>query len=154
MKNTDIKKDIVTVVALVIFLALFSLADFSTISVKPNAFIVIPIVAALLIESWYVFLGFMLAEMLLLKFTPFLIPEYGVVFILGLISFLISKFFIFRKILIVRVSLVFFIQAAFWIALQAIGQIWSLVFLLEFIYNIIIEELLFAFGIWLKKKFS
>jgi hypothetical protein len=43
---------------------------------------------------------------------------------------------------------------AFWIALQSSGQILSLIFLLEFIYNVIIEELLFAFGTWLKKKFS
>jgi hypothetical protein len=154
MKDVDLKKDIIVVSALAIFTALFSLASFSTINVKPNIFIVIPVVAALLIENWYVFLGFMLIEVFWLKFTPFLVAEYGVVFILGLISFIISKLLIFRKILAVRACLVFFIQAAFWIALQASTQILSLTFLLEFIYNVIIEELLFAFGTWLKKKFS
>jgi hypothetical protein len=154
MRDVDLKKDIIVSSALVVLTALFSLASFSSINVKPNIFIVIPIVAALLVESWYVFLGFMLLEMLWLKFTPFLIAEYGVIFILGLFSFIISKLLIFRKILAVRACLVLFIQMAFWIALQASGQILSLVFLLEFIYNVIIEELLFAFGTWLKKKSS
>jgi hypothetical protein len=154
MKDINLKKDIIVVSALAVLTALFSLASFSTINVKPNVFIVIPIVAALLIESWYVFLGFILLEMLWLKFTPFLMAEYGVIFILGLISFIISKLLIFGKILVVRTCLVLFIQLAFWIALQSSGQILSLIFLLEFIYNVIIEELLFAFGTWLKKKFS
>lgn len=154
MKDIDLKKDIVAALALTVFTALFSLASFSTINVKPNIFIVIPIVASLLIDSWYVFLGFMFIEMLWLKFTPFLMAEYGVIFVLGFISYTISKLLIFRKILVVRACLVLFIQAAFWVALQATGQILSLVFLLEFIYNVIIEELLFAFGTWLKKKFS
>lgn len=154
MKDINLKKDTIVVSALAVLTALFSLASFSTINVKPNVFIVIPIVAALLIESWYVFLGFILLEMLWLKFTPFLMAEYGVIFILGLISFIISKLLIFGKILVVRACLVLFIQLAFWIALQSSGQILSLIFLLEFIYNVIIEELLFAFGTWLKKKFS
>jgi hypothetical protein len=135
-------------------LILVSLVNFSTVQVKPNVFIVVPIAAALLVESWYVFFGLLLTELLWLKFTPFLAFEYGIVFLLGACSFVIARLLIFRKIFPVRLFFVLVLQTLFWFAVQATSQIVSLVFLLELIYNVIIEELLFALGSWIKKRFS
>jgi len=148
------KNDFAVAALLLGALVLFSLINFSTIQVKPNIFIIVPIVAALLIENWHIFFGLLLIELIWLKFTPFLIIEYGIILLFSVCSFIVAKLLIFRKILLVRLFFVFLLQFLFWFVLQATSQILSLVFLLELVYNVIIEELLFALGSWLKKRFS
>ena len=152
MDSKSLKKDILIAGSLFLATVLFSLISFSTIKIRPNIFLVAPIVASLLIESAYVFFGFLLALILWLKYTPFFTIEYLIVFILGSISFIVSKLLIFGKVLFVRICLVLIFQALFWLVLGDGVGILSLVFLLEFIYNVIIEELLFALGTWIKKK--
>lgn len=152
MHNKNVKNDAIIAGVIFLFTVLFSLVSFSTIRIRPDIFLVAPIVASLLIESWLVFFGVLLAIILWLKFSPYFSLEYAIIFLLGAISFIVSKFLIFRNILAVRIVFLLAFQGIFWLVLRAGDQIFSLVFILEFIYNIIIEELLFAFGIWLKKK--
>ena len=151
--NANFKKEFAA--AFFIFLAaiVLSLIDFSSSGIKPNIFIITPIVISFLVDDWGLFLLFLIAEEFWLKFTPFLIWEYAILFILGIISFVITNFFIFKKILAVRISMVFLIQSVFWLSLVSLNHVDYLVFFMEFIYNIIVEELLFAFGLWIKKKY-
>jgi hypothetical protein len=154
MPNKNFKTDIILSLYLFLALVIFSLISFSTIRIKPNIFLVVPIVAGLLIESWQIFFGLLFVLILWLKFTPYLNLEYVIVFLFSSMSYVVTKFLIFGKILIVRILLVLVFQMLFWLVLNGGYQIISLVFLLEFIYNVIIEELLFAFGTWIKKRFS
>lgn len=145
------KKEIIVATVLLLITAVFSLLNFSSISVKPNIFLVVIIVASLLIETWYVYFGFILAELIWLKFTPFFLPEYGILFIISLIVFALVHIFIFSKTRIIRIFLLVLFQMIFWLLLQAGQNILSLVFFLELIYNVIAVELLYAFASWLKK---
>lgn len=154
LKNDiDFKKELAVIFFVFLATIIFSLVDFSFANIKPNIFIVAPLVVSFLIDSWEIFLFFLIAEEFWLKFTPFLIWEYVILFILGIISFVIAKFFIFKKILAVRIAMIFLIQSVFWLAFDSLARINYLVFFMEFIYNIIVEELLFAFGLWIKKRY-
>ncbi len=146
-----VKSEIITAVALLLVMAVISLVNFSSISIKPNIFLAVIVVASLIIETWYVYFGLVLVELLWLKFTPFFLPEYGILFIIAAVAFAISHLFIFGKTRPVRIALIFLFQLVFWLFFQAGFMIISLVFLLELIYNIIAVELLFALSSWLKK---
>lgn len=146
-----VKNEVVISVILMIVMAFFSVADFSSISIKPNIFLAVIVVASLIIETWYVYFGLILAELLWLKFTPFFLPEYGILFVIAATAFAISRLFIFGKTRPVRIALVLLFQLIFWLFLQAGPIIISLVFFLELVYNIIAVEILFALSSWLKK---
>lgn len=146
-----VKSEVVVSAVMLFLTAVFSLINFSSVSIKPNFFISAIIVAGLILDIWYVYFGLVLAELLWLKFTPFFLPEYGAIFIIAAMAFIISHIFIFSKTRPVRVALVVLFQLMFWLFLQAGPMILSLVFLLELIYNVITVELLFTFSSWLKK---
>lgn len=153
-RQTQSRSDSAAAVVLFIILAVLSLVNFSTVYIKPNVFLAVLVAASFVIESWYVFFGFLIAELLWLKFTPSFLVEYAVFGLLGLCTFVVVKLLVFEHQRVVRIATVLIFQALFWIALQSADAMISLVFLLEFVYNVIIEEILFALGSWLKKKFS
>jgi hypothetical protein len=146
-----VKNEIIISAALLFVTAVFSLINFSSLPIKPNIFLAAIVVASLVIEIWYVYFGLILAELLWLKFTPFFIPEYGILFVIAAVAFAISHLFIFGKTRSVRIALLVIFQLVFWLFLQAGPMIISLVFLLELVYNTIAVELLFALSSWLKK---
>ncbi len=152
MLRANLKNDILLACVFLAVVMIVSLTQFSTIHIKPNIFLVASLVAGLLIEGWLVLAGFVVVELIWLKFTPNFIAEYALMFFLALFVFFLFKFFVINKVVLVRVFVVLLIQVIFYAALGAAGGIFSLVFALELIYNVILEELLFGLGSWLKKK--
>jgi hypothetical protein len=149
--SLSLKKEIVIAAFIFLITSVFSLVNFSSIAIKPNIFLVATLLAAFLIDNWYVYFVFILAQLFWLKFTPYFIFEYGVLFLIALLLFVLIRSFIFNRLMAVRFFLLFVFQLIFWLFLKSQNYVLSIVFLLELIYNIIVFELLYILFLWLKK---
>jgi hypothetical protein len=151
LTNLEFKKEVFA--AFILFLAtlIFSIINFSPVSIKPNFFLASLVVASLLFESFYVYFGFLFALLLWMKFTPNFLIEYFLFFTIGVVLFGLVKLFVFSKVRIVRFFLVFIFQLIFWFFMQAGASVFSIIFLLELMYNIVAVELFYILVLWIKK---
>lgn len=121
--------------------------------VKPNLFIVIPLVGAFFIRSWYVYLVFLLGQIFWFKYVPHFELEYLYLFVFGMVAFFSVRFFIFRRNFISVLLLLLVFQIFFWFLTDGGSAILSILFVREFLYNGIIAGAALAIGTWQEKKF-
>lgn len=137
-------------------MALFIVFSFSRLApggIAPNLILVFTIILAFFAEDFYDFILFSLLGILWSKYSSFFSWEYVVLFAVGIASFFLFKLMVLKKNFLIPLLALLVFQIIFWSVLSGFDLIFSLEFLLEFLYNGVVLGLFFFLGLWLEKKF-
>jgi hypothetical protein len=121
----------------VVLCALFFLSYvvFPLLPVAVNYALVALVVGAFFIPSVSAYLLYALILLVWLKYTPMLSPELWFIAAAALFTFLIIKFFVFKRSFIAVLLFIAFFQVLFWEFFHAGPVFSSVYFYLEFLYN-------------------
>ena len=122
--------------------------------IKPIFFIGYVISLAVFSGYFYLFFPFLVSGILIFKYLYFLYGEYLILLAMGLLFFVIWRFFLFKRNLFSVFVLVFVGEILLWTLMGKTNVIFSPVFVMEFLYTLFFSILFFILGLWLKKKFS
>ena len=138
---------------LVGIMALSFLAN-TPLAIRPDVLLVGALALAFFIDDVYVFMMWLLAELVWAKYAPS--PSYELLFIgiMGIVVFFIIRSFVLRPAPILFIGAILVGTALFWLVFSFAHTFVAFPFLMEFLYNTAVGMILFAFGLWLKKKFS
>ncbi len=121
--------------------------------IKPNFVLVFISVLGFFVGDFLLFSTYALLSIFVIKYSPFFDWEYFILCIIAFLSFFISKHFLYKKNYLTIGFIITFFQLLFYLSVGQVGLIFSLVFVMELVFNILLGELLFFFGLWLKKIF-
>ena len=121
--------------------------------IKPNVFLVFLLSLGFFIPDFFVFSLFSLLGLLFFKYVPFFQFEYLALVVCAPVIFLVFRFFLSRSNIFILMPILLVLQTLLWVIFSDFREIFSSVFVLEYIYNCIILSGFFIFGLWLKKIF-
>ncbi len=154
MHISPMRQSLVRGVWLLACIMALSFIAYSPIAIRPNVVLVGAFALAFFIEDAYVFAMFLLALLLWSKYAPAATYELFYIGIAAVVVFAIVRMLVLRLTPAVFIVTLFIGSALFWVFFSFSHTPWTFPFLMEFLYNTAVGIILFAFGAWLKKRFS
>jgi len=138
-----------------IFVAILilSVASFTTLPIKPNIYLVAIVLLAFVMQEPLLYGVFLLGVIGWAKYTPASTMELLVLGIMGVVLFMLRKGLVRETHIVLMGGSVLILQLIFWGVFFAQG-IFSVLFFMEFFYNILALLLLYGVWLWAKKIFS
>jgi hypothetical protein len=124
---------------------------FPIFGVVPHVMLVAVLLVAFLVRDPLIFAWGMAALVLLTLYTPFFQVEYFLLVACGVAWFIVSRAFVFERTLIFLIGAVVVAQGIWWIGIGYGSAIFSVSFVLEFLYNAIVASVLFFVVVWLEE---
>jgi hypothetical protein len=141
----------IVLTALAMGLSLFNL---SLWSVKPNVFLVGVLALVFFVEVPETFFAMLAAQLLWMKYIPSVTYELAAIAAYGAIMFFVVRAFVLRRNFVIFCVFLLMGQAIFWGLFAPSGTLFSVPFLLEFMYNVGVGSVAYIVGLWAKKRFS
>lgn len=130
------------------------LGAFSVWGVAPNVMLVAILLAAFFVRDPLLFAWSGAGVLLLAAYAPFFQVEYLLLAAIGVVGFLFARAFVFERKLGFFIGAVAIAQVAWWVGVGYGGGIFTISFVLEFLYNAIVASALFFVVVWLEETFS
>jgi len=121
--------------------------------VKPNFVLVFISVLGFFASDFLIFSIYSLLSIFIVKYSSFFNWEYFILCVIAFLSFFISKNFLYKKNHLTIGLIITLFQLLFYLLVGQVSLIFSLIFIMELVFNILLGELLFFLGLWLKKIF-
>ncbi len=133
---------------------IWRLGAFSVFGIVPNVMLVAVLVAAFFIRDPLLFAWSGAGVLVLAAYVPFFQVEYLLLAAIGGAGFLFARSFVFERKLVLFIAAVAVSQAVWWAGIGYGGGIFTISFVLEFLYNAIVASALFFVVVWLEETFS
>lgn len=129
------------------------LTAFSVLGVVPNLMLVAMLLAAFFVRDPLLFAWGGAGVVLLALYVPFFQIEYLLLAVIGVAGFLFARSFVFERKLALFIGMVAIGQVMWWAGIGYGGGIFTISFVLEFLYNAIVASALFFVTLWLEETF-
>ena len=133
---------------------IWRLFAFDFFGVTPHVMLVAVLLVAFFVRRAVVFAWGIAGILLCTAYVPFFQFEYLLLVVVGIAGFIFARAVIFEHKLPLFIGTVAVAQVVWWIGIGYGTTIFTVPFVLEFLYNAIVASALFFIAVWLEETFS